>query len=389
MKESLQIPETAPCQADAPAKPPPPQPRAPLTLPQRVTGAILRRLRWLHARLDRRFASLAARSELLASLYYAIYSKAFFREHRAVLQGRLRYLQDTANPTLTLTLLRRNTHRLEKGILSRPRRSVFALDYIDETVAGYQRALKSLEVAGPAGCSLDELKWAHDVLANYFDVTGSHPRLDKLRDRFRQLPDPTRDLQGEFVPYHRNLERPPSVAYDDLLELAHRRRSVRWFLQKPVPREAIDDAIRVAAQSPSACNRQPFQFRVFDDPELVPKVAALPLGTRGFSQNFPAIAVVVGKLRSYFDERDRHLIYIDSSLAVMGFVYALECQGLSSCCINWPDIEERERKVAEIVKLEPDERAIMFIAVGYPDPDGLVAYSSKKPLTVLRRYNFE
>ena len=35
-----------------------------------------------------------------------------------------------------------------------------------------------------------------------------------------------------------------------------------------VPREGIDQAMRAAAQSPSACNRQPFEFRVFDDPVL-------------------------------------------------------------------------------------------------------------------------
>jgi len=373
----------APPVAIAPARP------SKLPFARRVVEAIARRFRWLAARLDRRLAPLAARSGFLASLYYAFFSKALWREHRAVLAGRMRYEIDTANPRETSTMLRRNTHRLEKGILSRPRRDVFALDYIGETVDAYQRALKSAGQCGDGGCSQDELKWAHDVLNRYFEITAKHPKVDPLRKRFRALTDPVAEIQGTFVPYQRDLSRAPSVSYDDLFELARRRRSVRWFLQKPVPRETIDRAIIVAGQSPSACNRQPFQFRVFDDPELVPKVAELPLGTRGFSQNFPAIVVVIGRLRSYFSERDRHLIYIDASLAVMGFVYAAESQGLSTCCINWPDIDEREQKIAEMLKLEPDERAIMFIAVGYPDPEGLVAYSGKKPLPVLRRYNFE
>jgi hypothetical protein len=29
----------------------------------------------------------------------------------------------------------------------------------------------------------------------------------------------------------------------------------------------------------------------------------------------------------------------------------------------------------------------MMIGIGYPDPDGLVPYSQKKPLELLRRYN--
>jgi nitroreductase len=151
----------------------------------------------------------------------------------------------------------------------------------------------------------------------------------------------------------------------------------------------IDAAIEVAAQSPSACNRQPFQFRVFDDPQLVQKVAELPMGTAGYAHNIPVMIVIVGQQRNYFDERDRHLIYIDSSLAAMGMVYALEAQGLSSCCINWPDVESREAALAKLLQLDPDERAVMCLAVGYPDPDGLVAYSQKKPVDQLRRFNFE
>ena len=55
--------------------------------------------------------------------------------------------------------------------------------------------------------------------------------------------------------------------------------------------------------------------------------------------------------------------------------------------INWPDIEERERAAVALLRLEPDERILMFIAVGYPDPEGLVASSCKKPLDQIRRYN--
>jgi len=141
--------------------------------------------------------------------------------------------------------------------------------------------------------------------------------------------------------------------------------------------------------SPSACNRQPFEFRVFDDPGWVRKVANSPYGTSGYADNIPVMIVVVGQLRCYSEERDRHLIYIDGALASMSLLYALEVQGLSSCCINWPDVEERERELAGLMNLDPDERGIMLIAAGYPDPEGMVASSRKKPLDAIRRYNFE
>ena len=59
---------------------------------------------------------------------------------------------------------------------------------------------------------------------------------------------------------------------------------------------------------PSACNRQPFEFRVFDDP-LKFKFQGIPMGTVGFTQ-FPVIIVLVGKLNAYEFDRDRHLIIL-------------------------------------------------------------------------------
>lgn len=286
-----------------------------------------------------------------------------------------------------LPLLIRNTHRLEKGLIMRPRRDVFALDYIDETLKAYEAALQAYRRGD--GPPAELLQWAGDVLREFFAVTASHPKIDPLRDRFQTLASPPRVCDETLVPYRRDLSQPPPVQYEALAALARRRRSVRWFLPKPVPRELIDQAMAVAAQSPSACNRQPFVFRIFDDPELVQKVASIPYGVVGYEHQIPVIVVVVGQLRNFFDARDRHLIYIDGALAAMSFVLALESLGLSSCCINWPDLPDREKKMAELLHLEPDERPVMLIALGWPDPHGMVPRSVKKPLRLLRTYNFE
>ena len=328
----------------------------------------------------------ASKSGFLCSVYYALCSASFRREHRGVAYGRLKHVKEARNPVGSQYILRRNIHLLEKGLLMRPRGEVFALDYIQETVACYGRALEHGR-ASPDLVSQVELQWASDVLSLYFGVTGAHPIVDGLRKRFRTMRAGAPDRPPTAIPYKRDLARTPSVKYESLLELARRRRSARWFLQKPVPRKMIDQAIAVAALSPSACNLQPFEFRVFDDPELTKKVASIPTGTLGFGQNFPVIVVLTGILHAWFNEQDRHLIYIDASLAAMAFLFALETQGLSSCCLNWPDLAPQQRRMSQLLGLEPDEQVIMLIALGYPDPDGLVAYSQKKPLAELRSFN--
>jgi len=115
----------------------------------------------------------------------------------------------------------------------------------------------------------------------------------------------------------------------------------------------------------------------------------LPYGMQGYGHNVPVIVVVIGQMHSFFDERDRHLIYVDGALATMSFIYALESQGLGSCVVNWPDIDEKNRAMAKTLGLAPDERPVLLIAVGYPDPEGQVASSVKKDVSELLRFNLE
>lgn len=327
-------------------------------------------------------------------LYYRLFSTAFNTEMQEVGTGRRLYSAAGAGSQNEF-LLRRNIHRIEKGLSMRPRRATFALEYIEETAKSYATVAHSIQSG--ADRDLRGARWAQDVLSEYFRVVDSAPAAVRARDVFLSSPPvvvPQDDVvervgrpEALAAPYARRIPDQSPVEYVDLLALARQRRSVRWFQDRSVPRELVDQAIEVAALSPSACNRQPFTFRIFDDPEMVRQVSVQPGGARGFADNVPMMVVVVGSLRAYFSERDRHVIYIDGSLASMSFLFACESLGLATCCINWPDIHTQNARLSKLIGLEPDQRAVMFIAVGYPDPSALVPYSGKKSIDNLRRYN--
>jgi len=312
----------------------------------------------------------------------------FDGERKATFAGMSHHQQEVLQGSghAVRTKLRRSVHRLEKGLIMRPRRPVFALDYIHDAVSMFQLVYADRHHDDDA--VLLE-KWAFDVLSDYFDAVEAHPTIDSARRRFTDVVRRRDADDGDLhaAPYQRDLSTPPSVSIDALLQLAHRRRSVRWFLQKPVPHDVVDQCLEVALQSPSACNRQPFEVRIYDEEPLLRKLAAIPMGTTGLHQNFPMLVLWVGQLRSFSHHRDRHVPYIDASLAAMAFQFALETQGLSSVCINWPDIPKRERMLRDAIHLDDDERVVMFMAVGYPDPTGEVPFSQKKPLDAIRTYN--
>ncbi|MBU1250005.1 MAG: nitroreductase family protein [Actinobacteria bacterium] len=326
-------------------------------------------------------------SRILTHALYFFSFLTFNREQAAVLRGRRDYYRNKRSLRRpTHVELRRNIHRLEKGLTMVPRRPVFALDYIAETVEFYERAHAQRSVDSD---SMDaaEIRWAHDVLRTYFAaITGEHPTIAALRDRFQKL-SPLGGDGPALVPFERRNSVDSDVTFDQLYALALRRRSVRWFEQVPVEREKIDAALMVGRQSPTACNRLPYEYRIFDDPDMVRQISGIPFGSAGYSHNIPVIAVVVGKLESYFSPRDRHAIYIDASLSAMAFMLALETQGVSSSVINWPDFEPLERKMQKTLHLSMTDRVIMLIAIGYADPDGLIPRSPKKELSTIRNYN--
>jgi nitroreductase len=323
-----------------------------------------------------RFISL---SSFFSTIYYALFSRTYIREQRAVIAGLMCHLNDLKKDS-SFFLLRRNIHRIEKGLVMPIRRPVFAKEYIGETVDFYKKCASQ--------CSGEhlppEITWSRDVLVSYFNSVSSDPLISIAKETFFAME--TEDHEPQSVPYVRGEQTIP-VSYDDLRSLVHRRKSTRVFLKKPVPRDLVDKALEVAAMSPSSCNRQPMHYRIYDEPELCREMAHLPLGTLGFADNIPMICALTGDLSAYFYERDRHSIYVDGCLSAMLFMLALETVGLSSCPLNWAEIDELDRKFENKIGIPKHERAIMFIAIGYPDSKGYVAFSEKKDLDLLRSYN--
>lgn len=350
---------------------------------QRVLG--LSRVRRASRRGNRLLFGALTHNRAVATVALALTPLGFNRERYAVLRGRARYFANLDLVEGTNVVLRRNTHRLEKALIMEPRRERFALDYIGETVDAFEAS------AAAATADPGELRWARDVLAVYFDAVDRDDTLDDLARRYKAACaelDATWTAEDRLrAPFSRGESPQPTISHQQLLDLSLRRRSVRWFEPRPVPRELIDQAMLVARQSPSACNRQPFEYRFFDDPELVRQVAAIPFGAAGYGHNIPTIAVLVGRHDHFFSARDRHVIYIDTALSAMAFMFALETLGLSSSAINWPDFEPLELRMQRTLGLDPAERVIMLMAIGYGRADGGVPFSEKKSLDALRSFN--
>lgn len=322
-------------------------------------------------KIRRKALSIVAKSRTL-TLLYALLSKQFWREINTVVQGINQYYKDRNDRHQTTSpLLRRNIHRIEKGIIMTPRKPTFALEYIEETIEEYIKCVATNEFDSV------ELKWAYDVLNQYFISVKSTPFISIMRSKFNNsTANIDADSSTKFSPLQVNSDK-ASIDPAAFQKLCQNRFSTRHFLGKQVPRDIIKQAIDIAGTAPSACNRQPYRFHLASDDKICSKISNLALGTSGYRDHIHNLFVVTASSSYYEFERDRHIIYIDSSLATMQLVLALESFGLASCIINWPDIEGREQKLSHALNLAPHERAIMLIAFGYPDDNAKTPYSAK------------
>ena len=331
---------------------------------------------------------LVSRLSFVSSFFMSFITLSFNREQQASASGIYRFYKSSCSKKeINWSLLRRNTHRLEKGLIMKPQKKIFALNYIKETV---NELIKINEKH-----DYQTIKWTLNVLDNYFntvklndDLIILKEKFDKHKSRFQIIFDinDKRIFENEpYYPYERK-QLINKIKYEDLLRLSIHRRSVRFFDSEKVENNLIDKALLVARQAPSACNRIPYKYIIFNDPIKAAEIASIPFGTIGYSQQIPCLAVLVGDLSQFASSRDRHNIYVDSSLSAMNFIMALETLDLSSCCINWPDFLPLEIKMSKKLKLKKFERVIMLIAIGYPDSNNKIPYSKKKELKFIREF---
>lgn len=316
-----------------------------------------------------------------ARLYY-LFNHSFVDEMRSTLLGVTRAKQEDL-PFLFYDLAR-DTHRIEKGLCFEKRKNPFAEAYILDAVQKYKRIMLSHDPDQLAG-NIKRLQWTHHVFTSYFDFCTTTKQIEEARKVFESvtLPADWPKKEKDGI-YHKTVL--STITYAELASLMQQRCSVRSYLAKPVPREDIDRAIALASLAPSGCNRQPFKYIVIEDRAILATLSRIAYGIDPENSSAPCVLALVGDMSAFFDERDRHLAYIDGALSMMALLLALETLGISSCCINMPDEFKVHKRIRRALHLGAEKRVIMMATIGYANPAAAIPVSTKKDLSEIREY---
>ena len=297
--------------------------------------------------------------------------------------GRMEYGRQFLKPGQTsYSEIRRDIHRIEKGLVMKPRRRVFGIRFLYQMCSNVAKAERS------GTWEPGERKWALDVLTDYFDAVDHteevkrsfmivEPFLSQEKSNKGTLFQIHND-SDRFSPAIQNQNEHGALGREEFVKLIRNRRSVRNFTNDAPMEPDIRAIFEAASTMPSACNRLPYRYIYVRSRALSQKMLALSAGTSGWAEAIPASVVVVGDFSKLGASRDENLIFIDASLSVGAAVLAAEAHGYSTCVINWPNIGFQHRKAQALLGLEPYERVIMQIAIGRRAELTMVPFSHKK-----------
>jgi len=200
--------------------------------------------------------------------------------------------------------------------------------------------------------------------------------------------------------------------YRTLKEVVLGRRSVRRFLPDPVPEEDVLEMLECARWAPSDTNQQPWRFVVITSrdtirraeeicweeiarlqeravalhrPDVAKKLKVFGRYAAVFAEA-PVLVLLVGEpYRSRFTEEIFRPLFSDEemaslareeslksvSLAAQNLLLAAHALGYGACAMTGPVILA-ERRLAELVGLDPEQFIVLAVALGRPavQPEG-------------------
>lgn len=225
------------------------------------------------------------------------------------------------------------------------------------------------------------------------------------------MPAPNQD-RSKFVPLTSHREYPVtemltrSRAY--ALDLA-RRRTVRQFSDRPVPREIIAACIEAAGTAPSGAHQQPWHFVVISDPELKRAIrvaaeraeaefyatapadwlaALAPLGTdehKPYLETAPYLIAVFAERYGVRPDggRQTHYYVMESVGIATGFLLsALHHAGL----VSLTHTPSPMGFLSQVLGRPANERPVMLVVTGYPAEGAVVPNLVRKPLGAIATF---
>lgn len=176
-----------------------------------------------------------------------------------------------------------------------------------------------------------------------------------------------------------------------LLDLIHKRRSVRNYISRPIPKEDLLKCIEAARLAPSACNAQAWKFIILNDSLLKDKICAEAFcgiySINKFAKSAPVLIIVISEREKFLSAiggyfRGTKYYLVDIGIACEHLILQATELNIGSCWIGWFN----EKRVKKILKIPKRRKIDAVISLGYAKEEKKTE-KDRKPLNKICSFN--
>jgi nitroreductase len=150
----------------------------------------------------------------------------------------------------------------------------------------------------------------------------------------------------------------------DIYGAMRARRSVRAYLDRPLDPAALARIGEAVNLAPTACNRQPFTFRVVLDAALRERIAGVY--RQPWLRQAPAIVLAIGNRdQAWKRPEGESIVAVDVAIAMEHLVLAAASEGLGTCWICAYDMAQMNRAAGILAPWE----VVAISPLGHPADD--------------------
>lgn len=155
------------------------------------------------------------------------------------------------------------------------------------------------------------------------------------------------------------------------------RSSVRNFTTEELTVDRITDAIDIARNTPSACNRQSWRTYVYSNKNKISQLLEAQGGNRGFGHLTNKLIVIAGEMGVFSYLNERNQVFVDGGMYAMNLLYALHSQKVAACILNCSFDFNKELQIKKMGNIRDSEVLIAMIACGNAPGEFKIARSPR------------
>jgi nitroreductase len=162
---------------------------------------------------------------------------------------------------------------------------------------------------------------------------------------------------------------------DNLMEIIKKRRSVRSYQDKKLPKKVVNDILEAARYAPTARNMQELEYKVITNKALIARLAegisaairrdglslkAPPNRRVNYFYNAPLLLIITAPKENRWGQAD-------AALAVQNVMLYATSIGLGSCFIGMARLIQRDEGLLKELRITEDRHIAAAVICGYPE----------------------